>query len=56
MRVTVDLSELEAEALVETVNRAWDDIPQHRIKLAAGRGTDKLEKALREYRRRERAA
>jgi len=56
MRVTVDLSELEAEALVETVNRAWDNIPTARVKLATGRATDKIEAAIRAYRRRQREA
>lgn len=53
MRVTPDLSELEAEAMIETLNRAWDDIPVARTKAAVDRATSKLEAALRDYRRRQ---
>lgn len=56
MRVTVDLSELEAASVAETLNRAWDDIPAARTAAAVGRAADKIDAALRDYRRRQREA
>lgn len=44
--IVLHLSELEARALVETVNRAWSLIPTKRVRDAVNRASTRIEGAL----------
>lgn len=44
--ILLRLSDLEAAAVIETINRAWDLIPTKRTRDAANRATTRIEAAL----------
>jgi len=55
-RLTVELSDLEARSVLETLNRAFDLIPSRRTKDAVDRAASRIEEELRALARREREA